>query len=275
VVVLPVRGLILPKADAWFGGVALDTLARALRQAAADAGVSAIVLDVDSPGGSVFGVEEAAQALAAVRTRKPVAAVANPLAASAAYWLASQAGELVVAPGGQVGSVGVVAIHDDVSKATEKAGVRRSFVYAGRHKIEGHEFAPLEDPARAHLQEMVDAYYAKFVGDVARGRRADPATVRTRFGQGRMVRDDVALASGMADRIDTLHAAIARLAGHESRGSTVGVDTETARRRLPAELAGRGVHVSPRRTPEQQAEIDRRRAQLAKLGVHIPAPRRS
>ena len=86
--------------------------------------ISAIVLDVDSPGGSVFGVEELATEIRAARGTKPVVAVANSMAASAAYWIASQADELVITPGGMVGSIGVLTAHEDISKAQEMAGIK-------------------------------------------------------------------------------------------------------------------------------------------------------
>lgn len=220
VAVIPLVGPLIPRADSLAeisGATSLQSFTKAFRAALGDPSITAIVLDVDSPGGSVFGVEEAGDVIASAKGQKPVVAVANPWAASAAYWLASQAEELVLTPSGQVGSIGVLAVHDDVSKAAEQLGVKRSFVYAGRYKTEGNEFEPLGDPARAHMQGMVDAYYATFVKAVASGRRTSQKAVREGMGEGRMLLAADALAAGMVDRVETLEATLARLTAKRPR----------------------------------------------------------
>ena len=155
-----------------------------------------------------------------------------------------------MAPGGQIGSIGVVAVHDDLSKAAEQAGVRRTFVYAGRYKVEGHEHAPLDTAARAEIQGQVNAYYDAFVRAVAAGRKVAAQDVRSGFGEGRMVLSVRAVALRMADRVGTLDATLARLATARPTGlrpiaQTLrsSPDAETARRRRNAELAIRGIHL--------------------------------
>lgn len=214
VAVIPLVGPLIPRADGLAeisGATSLASFSKAVRAALADPSISAIVLDVDSPGGSVFGVEEAGDVLASAKGQKPIVAVANPWAASAAYWLASQASEFVITPSGQVGSIGVLGVHDDVSKAAEQLGMKRTFVFAGRYKTEGNEFEPLGDPARAHMQGMVDAYYATFVQAVARGRGTSQKAVREGMGEGRMLLAAPALAAGMVDRIESFDVTLARL----------------------------------------------------------------
>lgn len=226
VAVVPVSGVIFPRGGGlWadlFGGTSAERLTLAVQQAAADTNVSAIVLDVNSPGGSVAGVTEAAAAVRAASAQKPVVAIANHLAASAAYWIAAQAGELWVTPSGEVGSIGVFAAHQDMSKMLEDAGLKVSLISAGKYKVEGNPYEPLTDEARAAIQERVDDYYNAFVRDVAKGRNTSVDAVRGGFGEGRTVGAVAAKREGMVDQVGTLSEAIAsaaKLARAAQRGS--------------------------------------------------------
>lgn len=203
--VIQVHGTIFPRPSIfseWSGGTAAETIGRAVDAAAADTKVSAIVLDIDSPGGSVYGIPEAAVKILAARKAKPVHAVANHTAASAAYWLATQATTIAVAPSGHVGSVGVIWAHTDTTGAEQKAGIRTTYIYAGKHKAEGH--GPLEEEATAEMQRVVNEYYGQFVAAVARGRGTTTAKVEGDFGQGRMRLAQEAVSARMADRVATL-----------------------------------------------------------------------
>lgn len=223
VAVVPIAGPIVPKANLFAdvsGGTSIQGLQEQLREAVGDDAVSAIVLDVDSPGGTTDLLPEMAAELRAIRGRKPIVAVANTVAASAAYWLAAQADEIVVTPSGEVGSIGVFAAHDDMSEMAAKAGVKRTFISAGRYKVEGNQYEPLGDDARDHLQTVVDEFYGMFVADVAAGRRVSTDMVLKDFGEGRMVTAHKAVAAGMADRVDTLEATVARLAAGGNQAGT-------------------------------------------------------
>jgi len=213
--VLPVYGVIEHRADwmmEYFGGVGVDDLRESLRAELNDPAVKAVVLDVDSPGGTVAGVTELAAELRGARGgTKPIVAVANTLAASAAYWLASQADEVVVTPSGSVGSIGIYALHQDVSRMLDEIGVTMTFVSAGEHKTEGNEFEPLSDEARADIQSRVDASYAQFIADVAAGRRVSADRVEADYGGGRVLTAKAALAVGMVDRVETLAQTVQRL----------------------------------------------------------------
>lgn len=200
--------------EALFGyGTSTNTIGAEVKALVADPGVKAIVLDIDSPGGSAFGVQELAQIVLDAREIKPVVAVANSLMASAAYWIGSAATEVVATPSAMVGSVGVVVVHMDESKALEKLGVKPTFITAGKYKAEGDPAQPLSDGARDRLQEMVDQYYAAFVGGVARGRGVSVADVRTNYGQGRLLTSREAYSAGMIDRIGTLDETVGRVLG--------------------------------------------------------------
>lgn len=216
VAVLPLQGVIMPKADlmtAMSGGASLNAFMRGFRQAMADPEVGTILLDVDSPGGLVDGVPEAAAEIRASRGQgKRIVAHANTMAASAAYWIASAADELVVSPSGQVGSIGVMMQHTDDSEKDEKAGIKTTLVTAGKFKGEG-QHGPLTDEALAYQQDIVDEYYGMFVNDVARGRGVKVGDVKAGYGQGRIVLAKAAKNEGMVDRIDTLDGTIGRYLG--------------------------------------------------------------
>lgn len=214
VAVIPVLGTIIPRGDSLAessGAISATRIGAMFQAAQAEPSVGAIVLDINSPGGAAAGVEELAQLIYQARGAKPVVAVANHMAASAAYWIATAADEIVVSPSAQVGSIGVFAAHQDQSAAMEQDGVKVTLISAGKYKTEGNPYQPLSEEAMAYAQSMVDETYATFVKAVARGRGVGVAAVRDGFGQGRMVGAKEAVSQGMADRIDTMDGTIARL----------------------------------------------------------------
>lgn len=244
VAVIPIRGTISRRAglltDA-SGGTSTDSITSALRAAVSDSGVKAIVLDIDSPGGAVQGVPELAAEILAARESKWVSAVANDMAASAAYWLASSCSEVVVTPSGEVGSIGVYCAHSDYSAAYEAAGVRNTLIRAGKYKVEANPWEPLTDEARAAIQATVDDYYGMFVAAVAKGRGTTPAAVRGGYGEGRMLTAKAAVADGLADRIATLDDVMQRLGAapsSPSRGSATAPLRRLAESRLAASPCG-------------------------------------
>lgn len=215
VAVLPVMGVLAQRTQVTEASEVLQGVTELRQQFRAfvnDDRVGAIVLEVDSPGGSIFGLEEFHAEILSARGEKKVVAVANSFMASAAYWIASAAEEIVVAPGGEVGSIGVLAAHQDRSKALEQLGIDVTLISAGKFKTEGNSFEPLSEEGREHIQALVDEAFDTFVNAVAKGRGVKASTVRGGFGEGRVVTGPTALAEGMADRIDTLDATIARLA---------------------------------------------------------------
>lgn len=221
VAVIPLYGMISQRQSLMSdtsGGTSLDEIRGNLRDALANPKVSSVVFDIDSPGGSVDGVTEFAAEIRKARSgSKPIVAQVDTMAASAAYWLAAQMNEIVVTPSGSVGSIGVFAMHEDVSKAADMAGVKTTLISAGKFKTDGNQFAPLTDTARAAIQDQVDAFYHMFVADVAKGRSVSIDTVDSEYGQGRELLAKQALAVGMVDRIDTLEATVGRLAARPAR----------------------------------------------------------
>ncbi|MDB5582153.1 MAG: Peptidase [Bradyrhizobium sp.] len=215
VAIIPVRGVLSNRMSmmgevSGGGGASAEALAAQLRSAIGDEGVKAIILDVDSPGGNVHGTDEVAALIEGNRGGKPIIAQVNANAASAAYWITASADEVVVTPSGEVGSIGVYTIHDDISAALEKLGVKKTLIGAGKFKGESAPFMPLSEEAMAYTQSRVDAHYSAFVDRVARGRNVSTDAVRNGFGQGRMVGAKEAVAQGMVDRIATMNETLAR-----------------------------------------------------------------
>ena len=224
VAVLPLLGVLSQRMNMFTeisAGTSTERFASAFRAAIADEGVNAIVIDIDSPGGTVMGTPELAAEIFAARGRKQVVAVANGLAASAAFWIGSAASEFVASPSGMVGAIGVIAEHLDVSGFEERAGVKTTLISAGKFKTEGHPFGPLEDEARAAIQADVDHVFEMFVKAVAKGRGINANAVRADFGEGRMVMAEEAKRLGMIDRVETLEAVIARLTGIRPGARTI------------------------------------------------------
>jgi signal peptide peptidase SppA len=162
------------------------------------------VLDIDSPGGDVEGVDELATEIYQARKSKRIVAVSNCLCASAAYYLAAQANEIVVSPSSLTGSIGVYVVHEDSSVMLENAGVRLTLIKYGENKAEGNSLGPLTDSAREHMQQIVDSFGLAFERAVARGRGIKQDDVHSKFGQGRVFDARTAVRIGMADRVGTL-----------------------------------------------------------------------
>lgn len=215
IAVLPVHGFITRRATFWsslFGGTSLQELEAATRDAVANPAVKAIVLDIDSPGGSVTGVHETFEVLRAANAVKPIHASISGLGASAAYWLASAASSIAVSPSAEVGSIGVFGMHADRSAFFASRGVTFSVFASPAAKAEGTDVVPLTDEARSAMRARVESHYARFVEDVATGRSTTADAVRAGYGQGRVVGSEAALAAGLVDRIATPEAVLASTA---------------------------------------------------------------
>ena len=170
-----------------------------------------IIFYINSPGGSVYGVAELADEIQSARSQKPVVAVANSLAASAAYWIGCSASEFYVTPGGEVGSIGVWQAHFDYSKAFEEDGVKPTLISAGKFKVEGNPYVPLDPEAQAFMQSRVDDYYNAFIQAVVVGRGVTVDVVRNGMGEGRVLGADAALAQRMVDGIASFDDVLARM----------------------------------------------------------------
>lgn len=220
VAVLPLWGTLVPHADLMTemsGGTAIDSWMAAFNKAAADPAIDTILISVNSPGGSAAGITEASRAVREAAATKRVIAVADPMAASAALSIATQATEFYAAPSALVGSLGAYSIHEDVSQQLAAEGIKITVVEApdpdeGGMKMADSPFGPLEGDALARRQAIVDSFYRTFVADVAAGRSKSPEAVEATFGKGSMLTSAEALNVGMIDGIASFDEVVAMLA---------------------------------------------------------------
>lgn len=212
VAVIPIHGTLVRRTvgiEAESGLTSYAGLAAQLEAAIGNPAVSAILLDIDSPGGESGGVFDLADRIRAASSIKPVWAVANDMAFSAAYALASAANRVFVSRTGGVGSIGVIAMHVDQSEKDAQDGVRYTAVFAGDRKNDLNPHEPISSEAHVFLKAEVNRIYGLFVETVARHRGIEPSTVRDTeaglfFGQ-------AAVAIGLADAIGTFDDALAQL----------------------------------------------------------------
>ncbi|MBP3980867.1 S49 family peptidase [Acidovorax sp. JG5] len=197
-----------------------NDLAATLEDAMAHPDVHAVLQVYDSPGGEVQGAFEYAQRVHALRGSKPMRAIADGMAASAAYLGASAADEIAVTTTGYAGSVGVVMRHVDFSRALANDGIAVTHIFAGAHKVDGNPFEPLPAAVQAELQGDINELYDMFIQAVAtqRGMAADAV----RKTQAATYRGVAAIAAGLADRISTTDQMISELAALRARSYPAG-----------------------------------------------------
>ena len=212
VAVIPIHGTLVRRMsglEAASGLASYTGIAAQLDAALASPDVAAILLDVDSPGGESGGVFDLADRIRTAALVKPVWAVANDMAFSAAYALASAASRVFVARTGGVGSIGVIAMHVDQSVKDAKDGLHYTAVFAGERKNDLNPHEPISDAAHAVLKAEVDRIYGLFVETVARHRGLDTDAVRAT--EAGLFFGDTAVASGLADAVGGFDDALAQL----------------------------------------------------------------
>lgn len=210
VAVIPVKGPLMRSFSFW--AWSYEEILRDVRLAQDDPGVTAIVLDIDSPGGIAAGCEDAVSAIRESGA-KPITAFVGGMAASAAYWIATSAEKIVAGSGAIVGSVGAVIEYVDMEPYFEKIGAR--IVRVVSEQSPNKRLDPDSDAGKAELQALVDATCAGFVATVAKNRNVSAETVIAEFGQGLVFDGAEAIRRGMADGRSTLEDLIAGLAGRD------------------------------------------------------------
>lgn len=204
--VIPIWGIASKRMNMFArisGGVSYEIVQRDIAQALDNRDVDAVLLDIDSPGGTVDGVYELAEFIYASRGKKPMQALANGQATSAAYLIASATDRVVATQAAVVGSIGVITAHYDYSEYDRKMGVKRTYLTAGKYKAAGNDAQPLSDTDRAYIQERLDYLYTMFVDTVARNRQVSAETVLEEMADGRIFIGQQAVAAGLADGIGT------------------------------------------------------------------------
>ena len=220
IAVISVIGTLVTRSgylDAVSGLQAYGDIGDAVAAAMDDASVRGVILDIDSPGGEVGGLFDLVDRIDAIRaaSSKPLWAVANESALSAAYAIASAADRIYITRTGEAGSIGVVAVHVDESGADAKAGLAWTFVFAGDQKVDANAHEPLSERARATIQADVDRLYSEFCALVAANRGLSVETMRGT--KAAIYRGELAIRAGLADRLGTLDLAVAEMAAELDR----------------------------------------------------------
>lgn len=200
-----IHGPLFPRYDIytwWFGGTAYDVIAAAVGMLSADAGVTQIVLDIDSNGGRVQGCFECSRAIASARASKPITAYVNDAGFSAGYALACAASRIVITDTAGVGSIGVIGTHVDFSRMLESAGVKYTLITSGEKKADLSPTAPLSDRARAELQDEINRLGELFFALVAEHRGLDADAIRAL--QAGTYYGPAAVSAGLADEVGAL-----------------------------------------------------------------------
>jgi signal peptide peptidase SppA len=210
VAIVPIYGVIEKRAS-FFSDISgmTSTLAiqRDLKAALSDPNVKSILLDIESPGGSVDGVSDLADAIYAAKQTKPVLAYANGLMCSAAYWIGSQASEIIAGKSATVGSIGVYTVLYDSEGAARDAGYKVRVVRAGAMKGAGIRGTEITAEQLSDVQRYVNQIYDLFVTAVAIGRGLTDSQARA-LADGRVHIGDAARQLGLVDRIATFDEAV-------------------------------------------------------------------
>lgn len=170
VAIIPVVGTLV-KANSLFScDATYADLKQSISAAAKAKGIDAIILDGDTPGGTVAGVQETGDFLAKVNQKKPLYGWVDDLAASAGYWLLSQTRMIGAHQAADIGSIGVLTVHYDRSAKDQKSGIKRTILAVGDMKAAGNDTEPLDESTRAYIMDRLEQTYGLFIGAVTKGR---------------------------------------------------------------------------------------------------------
>ena len=193
----------------WYYGhrSSYEIIIESVNQAVLDRSVSSIVLNIESPGGTVTGVESASDAIFEANKQKPIVAFANGLMASAAYWFGSAAESIVAEKTSEIGSIGVLMVHWDLSEWDKQDGIKRTYITAGKYKALGNEAEPLGEFAKGVFQDELDYFYSLFINDISRNRGVSSEKALS-MADGKIFIGQQALDIGLVDKIGNLETAL-------------------------------------------------------------------
>jgi capsid assembly protease len=248
--IIPVRGaLISAEIPYWFyfGDTSYEAMAATVEHAVANSEVERVLLQINSPGGTVTGCAAAASRIdVASSGDKPVWAQCS-MADSAAYWIASATNRIIVDPTGEVGSIGVITTHVDMSKMLEEWGIKVTHIFSGSHKADGSPYAPLSDSAKDSIQADIDQLRTLFVDGVAAYRRMDAGAVRKT--EALTFIGATAVSEGLADETGFLNEVLQTMAEHTAPGVAA---TATAKKEERSTMAKKDLSKTP--TPKASQE---------------------
>lgn len=263
--IIKIEGSLVPGEAGWmryFGITGYADIKAAVLEGLADKGAKSLMIFSNSGGGSVAGVEDAESFIAQVAQHKPTSAYSE-FSASAAYWLTSAAGHITTSPTGVNGSLGVIRVVTEYSKAFEKDGITKTVMRAGRYKALGNPFEPLSEDGKAEIQSKLDDLYQIFIDVVARNRGTTAIIADQVMGQGREFLGKRGLEAGLVDSIGDFESGLAyaranrRLATKKTTNFAGTATASVAQASVVADnaattnLTGTQMHL----TPEQLAAI--------------------
>lgn len=211
VMVIPLHGAIFPRGSLMTemcGAIDAHSFAQRVRAAAQDPNIASIILDMDTPGGAVGGLDVAAAAVREAAAAKKTTAVCNTMMCSAGYWIGAQASEIVITEAGEIGSIGVIATHTDETASLDEAGLKVTYVRSAERKALGQSAEAMDGPVLAQWQSEVSRLADKFVAAVAEGRGITLTTAKG-FATGDVFFGQEAVDVGLADRVGTLDMVVA------------------------------------------------------------------
>lgn len=215
VAVLSLEGVIAQKMNLFTeisGGMSTELVSKDLQEIMKDESIKAVILKIDSPGGTSSGIPELASQVFEARKQKRIIAYTDNMMASAAYWIGAAADAVVISSDVvQVGSIGVVTTHTDVSKSEEMQGIKTTELVAGKYKRIASKYAPLTQEGRETIQGHLDYVYSVFVDDIAKFRGVSVEMVVNDMADGRVFIGKQAIEAGLVDGVSTLDALIADL----------------------------------------------------------------
>ena len=202
IAVIEIAGTLVHR-GAWIGQssglTSYEGIAAQLQAAVADPAVRGIALDIDSFGGEVAGAFDLADRIRAARAQKPIYAFVAEHALSAGYVLASQADRIILPRTGAVGSIGVVALHTDMSGALDQKGIAVTLIHAGTHKVDANPYQPLPEAVHDQMQRELEVVRFLFAETVAAGRRDRLTQAAALATEAAVFRGADAIAAGLAD----------------------------------------------------------------------------
>ncbi len=239
VAVIPVQGVLTKGLSFFsflFGGSSMQAIGDAVRQATEDLAVKSILLDIDSPGGTVAGTQELTQIVRACNDKKEIVAYSDGMLCSAAYWIGSAASKIYISGNTvSVGSIGVVATHIDQSKYDEMEGANYTEITAGRYKRMASPHKPLSKEGAQYLQDQVDYLYSAFIADVAKNRGVSEEKA-LEMADGRLFIGQQAIEAGLVDGVSTFDGLIDRMAAGDAAQTAKeeNMDSKELKEKFPA-----------------------------------------
>jgi len=207
VAIIPVKGVVSKRSSLFsffFSRASTTDIAIMFKDALSNQDVESILLDIDSPGGTVDGTQELAELIYSARGQKPIIAYTDGMMASAAYYIGAAADSIYISGDmPDIGSIGVAMMHLDYSANDEKYGFKETDIFAGKYKRIATGNRPLSKEGKEYLQDQVDYIYSVFVNDVAKYRGRSVEDVLENMADGKIFIGRQALDAGLVDGVST------------------------------------------------------------------------